>query len=199
MKVTSDHWLDTAIRKPTPGGAAMNTRRFLVQHFTAGASALSSVEFMQKQGLSAHLVVDRPDEDGNVNVYQMRPFNRTCAHAGSSFWRDPNTGNKFYGLNSCSIGIEIANGGDVYPTKFSKLAPVFAKHKNESTPKLWERYPEEQIAMVEAISKVLVARYNLDDLIGHEDIAPARKIDPGPAFPMARIRQACGFPPEIKK
>jgi N-acetylmuramoyl-L-alanine amidase len=47
------------------------------------------------------------------------------------------------------------------------------------------------------VSKLLVERYNLDDLIGHEDIAPSRKTDPGPAFPMANLRVACNFPAMI--
>jgi N-acetylmuramoyl-L-alanine amidase len=43
------------------------------------------------------------------------------------------------------------------------------------------------------LAKALVERYNLDDVIGHEDIAKFRKNDPGPAFPMDALRLSCGF------
>lgn len=168
----------------------MNVRRFLVIHFTAGASAMSSVDFWRTpdaKGASAHLVIDR---DGTI--IQCRPFNRTCGHAGKSSWKG------FTGLNSCSIGIELANGGSSYPTKFSKLPPLFnTRHKNGGPPVEWETYTREQLAACEAVSKALVARYSLDDVIGHDDIAPDRKTDPGPAFPMGKLRAACGFPENI--
>lgn len=192
MNITADHWLAEATRRPIEGGASMPTRRFLVIHFTAGASAESSIGFWKTpaaRGASAHLVIDR---DGTV--FQCRPFNRTCGHAGKSQWTDPNTGRLHVGLNSCSIGIELANGGNSYPTKFSKLKPVTARHKNGGPEMQWENYPPEQIAACEAVSKALVARYNLDDVVGHDDIAPDRKSDPGPAFPMRTLRAICGLP-----
>lgn len=191
MKITDDHWVESAIRKPIPGGNRMATRRFLVWHYTAGASALSSIDFWKTPaaaGASAHLVIDR---DGTI--YQCRPFNTTCGHAGKSSWRDPKTGANYVGLNSCSIGIEIANGGDSYPERFSKLPPTKAKHRNGGSEREWETYTEAQLAAVEAVSIALVDRYNLDDAVGHEDIAPSRKTDPGPAFPMQKMREACGF------
>ena len=189
--ITSEHLLTNAIQMPIPGGAAMAIRRFLVIHFTAGASAKSSIEFWKTpaaRGASAHIVIDR---DGTI--YQCRPFNRTCWHAGKSQWADPKTGKMYYGLNSCSIGIELANGGSSFPRKFSAMEPVKARHKNGGAEVEWEAYPEAQLAVCEALSKALVARYYLDDVVGHDDIAPDRKNDPGPAFPMARLRKACGL------
>ena len=191
MNITEDHWIDEAKRELIPGGSAMNTRRFLVQHFTAGASALSSIGFWRSPaaaGASAHIVIDR---DGTI--YQCRPFNRTCGHAGKSSWTDPNTGKVYNNLNTCSIGIEIANGGDSYPTRFSKLSPTKARHKNGGPVREWETYTEAQIKAVKEVSKLIVERYNIDDLVGHDDIAPTRKTDPGPAFPMLEVREYCGF------
>jgi N-acetylmuramoyl-L-alanine amidase len=187
VKITEDHWLDTARRDELAGGAFMPVRRFLVIHFTAGASAQSSVDFWKTpaaKGASAHLVIDR---DGSI--IQCRPFNRTCGHAGKSRWLG------FDGLNSCSIGIELANAGDnkALAAKWSKLPPVMARHKNGGPMVDWEIYPDAQIAACLAVSKTLVARYKLDDIVGHDDIAPDRKNDPGPAFPMNRLRAACGF------
>lgn len=191
MTITPDHWLQEARRDLVPGGSLMLTRRFLVIHFTAGASAASSVEWWKNpeaKGASAHIVIDR---DGTI--IQCRPFNRTAGHAGKSQWRDPHTGTLYQGLNACSIGIELANGGDSYPTRFSNLNPTRARHKNGGPVTDWETYPPEQLAACEAVSKALVARYHLDDLVGHDDIAPHRKTDPGPAFPMTALRAACGF------
>lgn len=187
MKITPDHWLDAAKRIPLEGGSPMGTRRFLVIHFTSGATALSSINFWkttEAKGASAHIVIDR---DGTI--YQCRPFNRTCGHAGKSTWKG------FSGLNSCSIGIELANAGDseALAKRWTKLPLVTARHKNGGPVCGWEAYPPEQLAACEAVSKALVARYNLDDVVGHDDIAPSRKVDPGPAFPMEKLRQACGF------
>jgi N-acetylmuramoyl-L-alanine amidase len=191
MKINDFHWCESAKPLPIEGGSPMLTRRFLVMHFTAGASALSSIAWWRDpkaQGACAHFVIER---DGTI--YQCRPCNRTAGHAGRSEWTDPKTGISYQGLNACSIGIELANGGDAYPSKFSNLKPTTAKHKNGGTVKDWETYPAAQIAACETLSKALVEHYHLDDVIGHEDIAPARKSDPGPAFPMIQIREACGF------
>lgn len=170
----------------------MPVRRFLVIHFTSGATAESSINFWKQpaaKGASAHIVIDR---DGTV--YQCRPFNVTAGHAGVSEWKG------FKNLNSCSIGIELANAGDnvALALKWSKFDPVTAKHKNGGPAQKWEAYPPAQLAACEEIAKALVARYKLDDVVGHEDIAPSRKNDPGPAFPMAALRVACGFNPEVK-
>jgi N-acetylmuramoyl-L-alanine amidase len=189
MKITDDHWLDSAIRKPISGGASMPIRRFLVIHFTAGASGESSIDYWRKlgNGVCAHIVIER-----NGTVKQCRPFNVTCGHAGKSRWK--HNGKTFSGLNSCSIGIELANGGDSYPTKFSNgLEATRLRHKNGGPVREWETYPLAQLVACEQVSNALVERYNLDDVIGHDDIAPERKSDPGPAFPMLALREACGF------
>lgn len=192
MTIT-DHFLDDAERDLISGGAPMNVRRALVIHFTGGATAASSVEAMRERGLSAHLVVDR---DGSV--IQCRAFNRVASHAGVSRWKDPNTGKRFDGMNSCSIGIEIANAGnDEGALKWARKQPGFdsikAKHRNGGATQEWEKYPEAQLEAVFDIAKLLVATYKLDDITGHDCIAPERKDDPGPAFPMGDLRVACGF------
>jgi N-acetylmuramoyl-L-alanine amidase len=190
MTIDQSHWLEGALRRPVAGGQSMPIRRFLVIHFTSGASAESSIEFWRTpaaKGASAHIVIDR---DGTV--YQCRPFNQTCGHAGVSAWKG------FKGLNSCSIGIELANAGDdeKLAAKWGKFG-VTAKHKNGGPLQKWEGYPPAQIGACLAVSEALVARYNLDDVVGHEDIAPSRKNDPGPAFPMGELRVACGFKAEV--
>lgn len=193
MTVTKDHWLAEATRRPLPGGQPMPTRRFLVIHFTSGASAQSSIDFWRSpdaKGACAHIVIDR---DGTV--FQCRPFNMTCGHAGKSRWKG------FSGLNSCSIGIELANAGDWtnLALRWTKLPLVKAKHKNGGPMQEWEAYPEAQVNACIEVAKALVARYKLDDVIGHDDIAPDRKNDPGPASEkwMGDLRVSCGFPRNI--
>lgn len=168
----------------------MPTRRFLVIHFTAGAAGQSSIDYWRKlnKGICAHFVIER-----NGELIQCRPCDKTAGHAGSSRWKDPKTKYTYIALNQCTIGIELANGGDAFPDRFSTLTPTVAKHKHHAQAKPWETYPEAQILKCMELAAVLVKRYNLDDVVGHEDVSPYRKSDPGPAFPMQRLREHCGF------
>lgn len=197
MIVDEQHWLDQAKREPIKGGSPMNTRRCLVFHFTAGATALSSIEFWrtpEAQGASAHIVIDR---DGTI--FQCRPFNRTCGHAGApgkARWQDPKTGIMYGTPNAYGIGIEIANAGDneSLTRRYTELPLISAAHRNNpGSIKRWEQFTAEQIAASMEMAQVLTKRYNLDDITGHDCIAPERKDDPGPAFPMRMIREKCGF------
>ena len=197
MKVV-EHWLNGATRLDYPEDRLMGIRRFLVIHFTAGASAKSSVEFWrspQAKGAEAHIIIDR---DGTV--YQIRATNQRADHAGVSRWRCPRTGKVFEFLNSCSIGIELANAGDnAKLAARMKGSTIKARHKNGGPITDWETYPETQVKACIEVAEALVKRYSLDDIVGHDDIAPERKNDPGPAFPMARLREACGFPGPVPK
>lgn len=193
MTITPDHWLEGVKRELLLGGSPMPVRRFLIIHHTAGATALSSINFWRSpeaKGASAHVVIDR---DGTI--YQCRPFNTTCGHAGVSKWKDPNTGKLYTGLNSCSIGIELANAGDdeKLARKWSKLPLIKAKHKNGGPLKNWEDYPKAQLKACEEVSKALVKRYNLDSVLGHDDCSPDRKVDPGPAFDWVSFRKNIDF------
>lgn len=193
MNIGTDHLLDGVTVDLIAGGASMPVRRCLVIHFTAGATGKSSIASMRSQGLSAHLVIER---DGTI--YQCRAFDRTAGHAGKSRWVDPKTGTKYDGLNSISIGFEIANAGnDSGALSWARKQPGFdsirARHRNGGPEVEWEVYPTAQIDAVFAAAKACVLRYNLDDITGHDCIAPERKDDPGPAFPMQLLRETCGF------
>jgi N-acetylmuramoyl-L-alanine amidase len=165
----------------------------LVIHFTGGATAASSVEAMRERNVSAHIVVDR---DGSV--IQCRAFNRQASHAGVSRWVDPHTGKRYDGINSCGIGIEIANAGNdpgalSWARKQPGFASITARHRNGGPVREWENFQAAQLKTVFEVAQLLVARYKLDDVTGHDCIAPERKDDPGPAFPMLELRAACGF------
>jgi N-acetylmuramoyl-L-alanine amidase len=194
MKINDNHLLEGAKLAILPGGNEMANRRLLVIHFTSGKSAQSSIEFWRSpdaKGACAHIIIDR---DGTV--YQCRAFNRTAGHAGVSKWHDPAAGIDRSGCNAFSIGIELANAGDSVEGSVEKphfgsfpiAAAIKARHKNGGPVTLWEVYPQAQLDACFALSKALFDRYHLDDVRGHDDIAPERKNDPGPAFPMDKLR-----------
>lgn len=160
----------------------------LVIHYTAGASLESSVRWLKNPHAqaSAHLVVGKTGK-----IVQLAPFNIITWHAGKSKWQGR------VGLNKYSIGIEIDNAGilekrvDGYYTYFGKKIDdnkvVLASHKAGGEEKAWEAFTPEQLDKVEQICILLKEKYNIKAWVGHEDISPGRKSDPGPAFPLQSL------------
>jgi len=161
----------------------------IVIHYTAGPDLESTIQTFtdQTQRVSAHLVIDR-----NGTLVQMVPFDVIAWHAGESSFGDR------VGLNKYSIGIEIVNAGrltksgDVYLAWFGKeyqeAEVMTGIHRNESVPSYWHRYTEKQIAVARKVCMLLVQTYQIQYILGHEEISPGRKIDPGPAFPLDKFR-----------
>lgn len=149
---------------------------YLIQHYTAAANAAGTISWFKNKDAqaSAHLLIDR---DGKVT--QFGAFNEILWHAGKSSWKS------YTSMNSHSIGIELVNMGR---SNVAKDGYVKLKHKNEATAIYWQTYPEAQIKECKEISDCLVNHYKLLDVLGHEDIAPGRKSDPGPAFPWDKIK-----------
>ena len=190
-----NHRLADARQVPSPnhggpfGPGAPDT---LVLHYTACDDADLAIRVLTdgdaERRVSAHLVIGR---DGEVT--QLLPFDTIAWHAGQSAWGGRE------GFNRMSLGVEIDNSGRLEEREkgvlVSRLGRVFgpeeavlAVHRNESEPSWWLRYPPEQLAVVEALSARLVAEYGLRWILGHEEIAPDRKDDPGPAFPLDELR-----------
>jgi N-acetylmuramoyl-L-alanine amidase len=138
--------------------------RFLVMHYTQSGEA-RSLAVLTGDGVSVHYVV--PDvpriEKGEPVVYQLVPETERAWHAGKSEWQGTTE------LNAASIGIENVNVGPV------------------DTPqgRTWQPYPPAQVDALVKLAKDIVTRYKIPPtrVVGHSDIAPQRKIDPGPAFP----------------
>lgn len=161
----------------------------LIAHYTAGHTTKSAYDTLKdpKKEACAHLILGR---DGKW--IQLVPFNMITWHAGESKWRDR------VGINKYSIGIEIVNAGPLertsagYKTWYGSIIPtsevIKAKHVNEKVERYWQTYTEEQISEFIKVTKLLKETYNLKYLLGHSDIAPTRKTDPGPAFPIDNIR-----------
>jgi N-acetylmuramoyl-L-alanine amidase len=161
----------------------------IVIHYTAGQTAEAAIETFldQNKKVSAHVVIER-----NGAITQLVPFNVVAWHAGESSYGDR------IGMNKYSIGIEIVNAGRLqkagndYVAWFGKAYTadeVFeGVHRNETTPTLWHRYTQEQIAVTQEVCTILTREYDIKYILGHEEISPKRKIDPGPAFPLDKLR-----------
>ena len=160
----------------------------IVVHYTGGPAKSTINTFTNPRGkVSAHLVIAR---DGTIT--QLVPFNTIAWHAGRSSYQSRK------GLNKYSIGIEIENAGilkksgDVYRSWFGATYEpnevIEATHRNQTEPKYWQAYTEEQIETVQEICRLLVDNYEISYILGHEEISPKRKTDPGPAFPLDRMR-----------
>jgi N-acetylmuramoyl-L-alanine amidase len=177
----------------SPHTGGMIAPRFLVIHYTASSSAASTVAWFQHPDsrVSAHLVIAR---DGTPT--QLVPFNRAAWHAGRSSW------GSLKGLNRYSIGIELDNAGRLLRSGGKWVSPLtrrsypdsevtLACHKNDppgTPPCGWHAYTSAQIESALDCGLTLFKHYPLTDILGHDDIAPGRKSDPGPDFPMASMR-----------
>jgi len=163
----------------------------LVMHYTAsGPGALNDATHFArrgKSGASAHLIVGREGE-----MFQSVSMLDIAHHAGRSVWRGQTSCNKF------SIGIEVDNWGPLtyqgenmfraWPgTQVPSDSVYEGRHKNGGDYEYWEGYPETQLAFLDEVVETILAKYpSIQDIAGHDDIAPNRKEDPGPAFPMKR-------------
>ncbi|KCZ55390.1 hypothetical protein HY29_12705 [Hyphomonas beringensis] len=156
-----------------------NARRqaldMLVLHYTGMETGEAALQRMCDPAaeVSAHYMVW---EDGRIT--QLVEEDQRAWHAGVSFWQDDDD------LNSRSIGIEIVNGGHDVPLPDGRLPP----------------YPDPQIAAVIALSKDILSRHIIrpSRIVGHSDIAPARKIDPGEHFPWAQLAaEGIGYWPAL--
>ncbi len=179
------------IDTPNKGGkfkaGNLNT---IVIHYTAGPSALSAVNTLVNPRVkaSAHLIIER---DGSIT--QMVDFDRIAWHAGRSFF------GKRTGFNRYSIGIELVNAGPLkkledkyvawYGTKYDSDDVIYATHKNQNSPRYWQVFTEEQMAVTREICLLLMEEYGIDTILGHDEISPKHKIDPGPAFPLDKFRE----------
>lgn len=131
----------------------------LVLHYTGMETGRAALERMcdPDAKVAAHYMVE---EDGQI--YQLVDENKRAWHAGVASWQG------LEDINSRSIGIEIVNGGHDYGL------PDF---------------PEVQIDAVIALCKGVLSRHDIfqSSIVGHSDIAPGRKDDPGEKFPWSRL------------
>lgn len=154
--------------KPSPN---FNDRKhpvdMLVLHYTGMETGQAALERMcdAAANVSAHYMIW---EDGGV--VQLVGEDKRAWHAGVSSWQGDED------LNSRSIGIEIVNGGHDWPLAGGVLPP----------------YPKAQIDALIELCHGILERWDIPArrIVGHSDIAPARKDDPGEHFPWDRLARA---------
>ncbi|QNH71817.1 putative N-acetylmuramoyl-L-alanine amidase [Rhizobium phage P9VFCI] len=168
-------------------GNGVNKRKFIVVHYTAGGNYANDVKTLSSspKQVSCHLVIGRDKEQ----VTQIGDFNDIQWHAGASQWKGIN------GLNSYSIGIELTNPGwmelsadkktattyygKVYEVETSKL--IIARHPALGNKEYgWLPYTQIQLQNLMDVVEALKAAYpTIEEVVGHEQISPGRKQDPG--------------------
>ena len=134
----------------------------LVLHYTGMKSAAAALERLCAPAakVSAHYTID---EDGTV--YAMVPEARRAWHAGISCWAGQSN------INARSIGIELVDPGHEFG---------------------YRAFAEPQIAALTTLCHSILMRHPIPSarVLGHSDLAPARKQDPGELFPWERLARA---------
>lgn len=145
----------------------------LVMHYTGMETGEAALERLcdpdHEIRVSAHYLVM---EDGTI--YQMVREEDRAWHAGVSYWQG-DTNN-----NACSVGIEIVNPGHEFG---------------------YRPFPQVQMDAVLRLAQGIIARHDIQPqrIVGHSDVAPARKTDPGELFPWRWLaEQGVGFWPEAE-
>lgn len=134
----------------------------LVLHYTGMKTAAEAIDRLCDPAakVSAHYAID---EDGTV--WRLVEESRRAWHAGVSFWQGTRD------VNAASIGIELVNPGHDWG---------------------YRAFPEAQMASLEALCGDLLRRHPIpaDRVVGHSDVAPLRKQDPGELFDWPRLARA---------
>ena len=158
---------------------------YLVMHFTSEnfAESLRLLTQRTDSPVSVHYLVPEPGDNtyerSSLRVHRLVPEQRRAWHAGASFWAGAAS------LNDASIGIEIVNRSACADDDPEAESPT----PEEQTCTFLE-FPEEQLELVIRLTRDILDRHpDIDpvDVIGHGDIAPTRRVDPGPKFPWKRL------------
>lgn len=161
---------------------------YLVLHFTTEnfADSLALLTQPSANPVSAHYLVPEPGDDSypesRLKVFKLVAEDRRAWHAGLSFWGGETA------LNDTSIGIEIVNRS------------YCEESTNPESPELelaracfYPDYAPAQISLlIDLVRDILRRHPDIDpvDVVGHADVAPSRKVDPGPRFPWQALHRA---------
>ena len=166
----------------TPGGVPIDTRHtaqgqdsralFLILHYTVG-SLPQSIQILTRGEVSVHYLLT---DEAPPTIYRLVAEDRRAWHAGPSYWQ----GHAM--LNASSIGIEIVH-------------PGFRQRPDGSREYL--PFPPAQIDALIPLVKDIVGRHQIrtDRILGHSDVQPQTKEDPGPTFPWKQLADLGITPP----
>jgi N-acetylmuramoyl-L-alanine amidase len=145
--------------------------RFLILHYTALDQA-KSLKVLTEQEVSSHYLIGN---DNPTTIYKLVDESQMAYHAGLSDWKG------YSKLNPASIGIEIVNIG----------------YTDGPDGRAYYPFPQNQIDALIPLVKDIVARHKIppENILGHQEIAPQRKPDPGPLFPWKQLADAGITPP----
>ena len=133
--------------------------KYIIIHYTGMKNELSALNRLidYKSKVSAHYFIKK-----NGKIINLVPDLYEAWHAGKSNWKN------IQSLNRYSIGVEIQNSG----------------HEN-----FYESFPNKQMNSVKKLLRFLIVKYrvNCKNILGHSDIAPNRKKDPGEKFPWKEL------------
>ena len=136
-----------------------NSIKIIIIHYTGMQSERESIAKLcnPKSKVSSHFVINQ-----NGKIYRLTQDNQIAWHAGKSCWR------KYKNLNKNSIGIELVNKGHQFG---------------------YTNFKKKQLSSLIKICKILIKKYKINkrNVVGHSDIAPLRKIDPGEKFPWKKF------------
>jgi N-acetylmuramoyl-L-alanine amidase len=135
--------------------------KFIIFHYTGMKKESQAISRLTniQSEVSCHYLIKNSGQ-----IVKLVPDLYIAWHAGKSSWRS------FKSLNKNSIGIEITNPGHEFSYK---------------------KFSKKQIFSILELSKFLIKKYNIDkkNILGHSDIAPERKKDPGEKFPWKYLYQ----------
>lgn len=145
--------------------------KFIIIHYTGMQSEGESIKRLikKKSKVSAHYLIGRKG-----NVIKMVEESNIAWHAGKSRWKNHKN------LNSQSIGIELVNKGHRYG---------------------YENFSKKQILHLKILIKFLIKKYKIkyENILGHSDIAPLRKTDPGEKFPWHLFNKKINYVQNVDK
>jgi len=133
--------------------------KYVVIHYTAINSYNEAIQYLcnKSNKVSSHFLINKLGD-----IYYLVNIKYRAWHAGISYWK------KEGDINSNSIGIELDNSGH---------------HLN------FEKYTSKQISSIIKLLNYLKKKYNIkpENILGHSDVSPYRKIDPGEKFPWDKL------------
>tara|TARA_B100000530_G_scaffold173804_1_gene109743 strand:- start:1387 stop:1989 length:603 start_codon:yes stop_codon:yes gene_type:complete len=145
--------------------------KVVVLHYTETVSVFETLRALDTRKLSAHFVLNH-----SGSIIQLVDTEKKAWHAGPSCFRNRKNVNDF------SIGIELVNPG------FYKKKSFWRYGWSVRAGREWANWPSQQIkSLNELLSWIRSQHPNCKSIVGHDMIAPARKVDPGPLFPWSKL------------